>query len=454
MPNLDLGSFHDYDVRGIYGTEINEEFFYHLGKSFALYFKQAPIGVGHDTRASSPSLTKNFIEGMTDYGVDVVDLGNISTEMHNYSSSNHPFYANVMITASHNPPEYNGVKSALHGVIPLHGGFGLPEVKAFMNQEIPKPEKKGTVTKKDMFDEWIQHVLNSVDRSRMKQGMKVVIDAGNGMGGPAWNKIKDMLPVEIIPMFLDPDGTFPNHMPDPSKDANLQMLIAKVKETGAALGIALDGDADRAVFVDELGNKLSGTIVTAMFAEYFLHQKKGAILYDATVGRVVKEVVEKNGGRAVRCRVGHSFIKTQMKEEDAIFAGEESGHFYFSMNGNAESSLVAGLLMIEIISEKGKPLSEIRKEYDIYPRSGETNFKVPDSQAMIAKLTEIYEPKADSVDQLDGYTFWFKDWWFVVRLSKTEPLLRLFMEADTKERLYTHMQEVISTLESNGAVRK
>jgi phosphomannomutase len=454
MPNLDLGSFHDYDVRGIYGTEINEEFFYNLGKSFALYFKKGPVGVGHDTRASSPSLTKSFIEGMTDYGVNVIDLGNISTEMHNYSCSTHPFVANVMITASHNPPEYNGVKSALHGVIPLHSGFGLPEVKAFMNQELPKAETKGTVTKKDIFDEWIQHVLNSVDHSKMKQGMKVVVDAGNGMGGPAWNKIKDMLPVEIIPMYLDPDGTFPNHMPDPSKDANLQDLIAKVKETGAALGIALDGDADRAVFVDELGNKLSGTIVASMFAEYFLHQQKGAILYDATVGRIVKDVVEKNGGRAVRCRVGHSFIKTQMKEENAIFAGEESGHFYFAKNGNAESSLMAGLLMIEIISEKGKPLSEIRKEYDMYPRSGETNFKVPDAQAIIDKLTEIYEPQAESVDQLDGYTFWFKDWWYIVRLSKTEPLMRLFMEADTKELLDEHMKDVVKVLESNGAVRK
>lgn len=454
MPNLNLSSFHDYDVRGIYPTDINEDFFYHLGKSFALYFKQGPIGVGRDTRPHSPSLTKAFINGMTDYGIDVVDLGTISTEMHNYSLGNHDFYANVMITASHNPPEYNGVKSALHGVIPLHSGFGLPEVKAFMNQDIPKAEKKGTVTTKDFFDEWMQHVMNSIDMSGMKKGMKVVVDAGNGMAGPAWDAIRTKLPVEIIPLYLNPDGSFPHHVPDPSKDANIQDLIAKVKETGAELGIALDGDADRAVFVDEKGNRVPGTVATAMFAEHFLQHEKGAILYDATVGRVVKEVVEKNGGRAVRTRVGHSFIKTIMKEEQAIFAGEESGHFYFKKNSNAESSLMAGLLMIEILSEKGKPLSQLISEFDKYPRSGETNFKVPDGQNMIAKLRETFEPQTESIDEIDGVTFWFTDSWFIVRLSKTEPLMRLFMEADTKEILDAKMKEVVDIITANGGVRK
>lgn len=454
MLQLDLSSFHDYDVRGIYPSAIDETFFYHLGKSFALYFKTGPVGVGHDTRASSPSLAKSFIEGMTDYGVDVVDLGNISTEMHNYSSGKHEFVANVMITASHNPPEYNGVKSALHGVIPLHGGFGLPEVKAFMNQDLPKAEKKGTVTKRDIFEEWINHVMSIVRLDQMKKGMKVVVDAGNGMGGPAWARMKEIVPVEIIPLYLEPDGTFPNHVADPSKDANLQDLIAKVKETGAELGIALDGDADRAVFVDDQGVKLSGTIGTAMFAEHFLHTQKGTILFDAVVGRIVKKTIEENGGTPVRTRVGHSFIKTHMKEQKAIFAGEESGHYYFSANFNAESSLMAGLLMIQILSEKGKRLSELRAEYDIYARSGETNFLVPDGNAMIALLKKEYETKAESTDQLDGYTFWFKDWWFVIRLSKTEPLLRLFMEADTPELLQTHMNEVVGILEQNGAKRK
>ncbi len=454
MPNFNLSSFHDYDIRGIYPTEINEDFFYHLGKSYALYFKKGPIGVGHDTRPHSPALFKAFVEGMTDYGVDVVDLGNISTEMHNYSNGKHDFYANIMITASHNPTEYNGVKSALHGVIPLHGGFGLPEVKAAMNQDIPKPDKKGTVTKMDIFDEWIQHVISHIDTSTMKKGMKVVVDAGNGMGGPAWDKIRTMLPVEIIPMFLDPDGSFPNHMPDPSKDVNLAALSAKVKETGAEVGIALDGDADRAVFVDNNGVRMAGTIVTAMFAEHFLKSQKGNILYDATEGKIIKDVVEKNGGNAIRTRVGHSFIKVVMKEQNAIFAGEESGHYYFSMNFNAESSLMAGLLMIDIISEKGKPLSEIRKEYDVYARSGETNFKVPNGQEMLEKLKADFTAKADSTDEIDGFTFWFKDWWFIVRLSKTEPLLRLFMEADTKELLDRHMEEVVTVLEANGAVRK
>jgi phosphomannomutase len=454
MPNFNLSSFHDYDIRGIYPTDINEDFFYHLGKSYALYFKNGPIGVGHDTRAHSPSLTKSFIDGMTDYGLDVVDLGNISTEMHNFSNGKHNFYANIMITASHNPSEYNGVKSALHGVIPIHGEFGLPEIKEFMNQDIPKAEKKGIVSKMDIFQEWLDHVKSKFDISKMKPGMKVVVDAGNGMGGPAWDAIRSSLPVEIIPMYLDPDGSFPNHQPDPSKDKNLEHLIAKIKESGAELGIALDGDADRAVFVDDKGNKVAGTIATSLFAEHFLQHTKGTILYDATEGKIIKDVVEKNGGTAIRTRVGHSFIKTVMKEKQAIFAGEESGHYYFSDNFNAESSLMAGLLMISIISEKGKPLSDLRKEYDIYARSGETNFKVPDGKQMIEKLKETYASQATSTDELDGFTFWFENWWFIVRLSKTEPLLRLFMEADTKELLDGKMKQVVGVLENNGAIPK
>lgn len=454
MPNLQLGSFHDYDVRGIYPTAINEEFFYHLGKSYALYFQKGPIGVGHDTRESSPSLTKAFIEGMTDYGVDVVDLGNISTEMHNYSLGAHDFVANIMITASHNPPEYNGVKSALHGVIPLHSGYGLPEVKAYMNQDLPKADTKGSVTKKDFFEEWIAYVLTQFDTESLNEDMRVVVDAGNGMGGPAWDHIKNILPVEIIPLYLDPDGTFPNHVADPSKDANLEDASKKIRSTGANFGIAIDGDADRAVFIDNHGNRVSGSITTALFAEYFLKDKKGSILFDATVGKIVPETVEKSGGTPIRTRVGHSFIKMVMREQKAIFAGEESGHYYFPQNFNAESALMAGLLMMKIVSEKKMQLSEIVAEYDNYARSGETNFKVPDGAKMIAGMKEAYESQATSIDEIDGVTFWFQSWWFIVRLSKTEPLMRVFMEADTKELLDEKMKEITDFIISHGGAKK
>jgi phosphomannomutase len=454
MPNLNLSSFHDYDVRGIYPTDIDETFFYHLGKSYALYIKNGPVYVGHDTRAHSPALFNSFVEGMTDYGVDVVDLGNISTEMHNFACGTYPSTMNVMITASHNPPEYNGVKSALHGTVPLHGGFGLPEVKAFMNQDLPKAEKKGTVTKKDIFADWIAHIKQSVEIDAMNKDLRVVVDAGNGMGGPAWNAMRDIVPFEIIPLFLEPDGSFPNHVPDPSKAENLQQLVDKVKETGADLGIAIDGDADRAVFVDETGTIVPGTVAVALLAEHFLHKSKGAILYDATCGRVVPETVEKNGGRPVRTRVGHSFIKTIFKQEEGIFAGENSGHFYFKENSGAESSLMAGLILVEILSGKHMKMSEIRAKYDIYPRSGETNFKVPDSSVIIHELKETYSPKAMTVDEVDGYSFWFKDWWFNVRLSKTEPLMRINVEADTRELLDTHFGDIVSILEKHGAERK
>jgi phosphomannomutase len=454
MTNLDLHPFHDYDVRGIYPSEINEDFFYALGKSIALYMKKGPIYVGHDTRLSSPSLTTKLIEGITDYGLDVVDLGNISTEMHNYACSHSDSYANVMVTASHNPPQYNGVKTALHGPIPLHSGYGLPEIKEFMNQDLPKAEHKGTVTKKDIFNEWVEHILKAFDLSKLKK-LKIVVDAGNGMGGPVWQALLHKLPVEIIPMYLEPDGTFPHHVADPSKHENLQELIDRVKAEKADFGLATDGDADRAVFIDEHGEVVPGTVMTAVYCEYFLQKNHGGTcLYDATCGRIVPETIQRNGGTGVRTRVGHSFIKTEFKKVNGIFAGENSGHFYFEANGGSESSAMAAVLLMEIMSEKNKKLSEIRKEFDIYPRSGEVNFKTDKSKEIITDLLNHYKQEADSVDELDGTSVWFKDWWFNIRLSKTEPLMRLNVEANTKDLLDTHFTDIVAVIEKHGGVRK
>jgi len=453
MLNINTSAFHDYDIRGVYPSDVNEEFYYHLGKALATYVKTGPIAAGHDTRLSSPSCFAKLVEGITDYGLDVVDLGMISTEMHNFASGKYGFPANIVVSASHNPPKYNGAKFLVKGVRALHGEFGLPEIKALVNEELPKAAKKGTVTKKDIFNDWIEHALSFVDYKNFKK-LKVVVDAGNGMGGPSWQEMIKRLNSEIVPLYLDPDGNFPNHIADPIKDENTETLRQTVKDTKANLGIALDGDADRIFFVDETGRKISGTLTTAIITDHLMKKQKGVYMYNAICGRIVKEIIEQAGNKPMRTRVGHSFIKSQMQQYKGIFCGEHSGHFFYGANYGAESSLITGLLMIEILSQTGKKLSELADKFDKYVTSGEINFKVPDTHEMQKKIETRFAVGAESVDELDGVTAWFKDYWFNVRASKTEPLLRLNVEAKDTATLNKVKDEVIGFLLENGAVRK
>ncbi len=453
MPQLNLSSFHDYDIRGVYQEEIDENFYYHLGKAVALYIGEGPIAVGHDARTSSPTLTASLIEGITDYGVDVVSLGQISTEMHNFACGKYGFAANIAVTASHNPGKYNGAKIAKRGVIPLHSGFGLPEIKKLIVQDLPKSRVKGAVTTQDIFKAWIEHCLTFIKKDTLKP-FKVIVDGGNGMGGPSWMAMQNELPCEIVPMYLDPDGTFPNHEANPLKDENTHELQERIKKEGADLGIALDGDADRIFFIDETGTKLSGTVTTAILASHFLKHEKGYILYNAICGRIVKETTLALGGTPLRTRVGHSFIKEAMKKYDGIVAGEHSGHFYFRDCFYAESTLIAGLLMMQFMSDENVTLSSIRKQFDIYPESGEINFVVKNRDMAAQNIREKYQKEAAEFDELDGYSFWYPDWWFNVRLSKTEPLLRLNIEADNESILEEKVKILSADLESMGALRK
>lgn len=440
-----LQSFHDYDVRGIYPDELDEEFYYHIGKAFALYLGKGTIGVGRDARISSPSLAKSLIQGITDFGVDVVDFGQISTEIHYYISGIYGYDANVIVSASHNPGEYNGLKAVVKGVIPLHGGYGFPEIQAFLMKEVEPVSEKGGVKTQGVVQKFVEYILDKVDLEGTED-MKVVVDCGNGMGGPVWQEIIGKVPFEISPLYFEPDGRFPNHLADPIKDENVQDLIAAVREQGADIGIAVDGDADRVFFVDENGTKFSGTVTTAIFADYLLCRgKSGSYFYNANIGRIVPETVEKYGSTAIRTKVGHSGIKQLMREHNGIFAGEHSGHFYFDDNFNAESSLYEGLLMMQILAESGKKASEIRQSFDVYPQSGEKNFKVQDTEEVLVALRKAFQPQAVSVDELDGLSFWFKDWWFIVRRSKTEPLLRLNVEADN-EGLLEERVEVVDSI--------
>jgi len=450
-----LSSFHDYDIRGIVGSELDEEFYYLLGAACAAHFKTGPIGVGHDMRTSSPSLSNALIQGIVDHGVSVVDLGLISTEIHYYAAGTYQYPANIIVSASHNPPQYNGAKIVQKGVVPLHGNFGLDKLKELMEKNtFVKAQVKGEIQKKDIFNEWIEHALTFVDKSALKK-LKVVVDAGNGMGGPSWKAMIEKLPeIEIIPLYLEPDGTFPHHLADPLKIENTLDLKKAIVEHKADLGIALDGDADRIFFMDERAEMISGTVTTAILAELFLKKKKGTILYNAICGRVVKETIEKLGGTAVRTRVGHSFIKETMKETDALFGGEHSGHFYIGNNFNAESSLITGLIMIEMLSRKGISASALAQSFDIYPQSGEINFLAENKDEITKKIEEAAIADGAKVDHLDGLSVWHDSYWYNVRASKTEKLLRLNIEADTVDMLNEKKEHLINSLVALGATQK
>lgn len=448
---INTAVFRDYDIRGVYPTEINEDIYYVIGRSLADYLKVEKIAVGFDGRLSSPSLFKAFTEGITESGTDVVDLGLISTEMHYFASGFYHFPANAIISASHNPGEYNGLKIVKAGVIPLHGGYGLPDIKELsLQQKFHAANRKGMITRKNIMDEWIRHVMTFVDMEKLKP-LKVVVDAGNGMGGISWEKLIGKLPIKIIPMYFEPDGNFPHHLADPLKAENLKDLQAAIKRYHADIGIALDGDADRMFVVDESGNSVSGTVTTAILARALLETYgPSPVLYNAVCGRIVPETIKNSAGEPHRVRVGHSYIKEKMKKLNALFAGEHSGHFYFRDNYYAESSIIAGLIFIQYLSSQDKPLSGVVKQYDIYPTSGEISFKVRDANAVTERIEKKYRD-ALSMDHLDGLSVWYKDWWFNLRASKTEPLLRLNIEADNKPVLENRMQPLVALLhdESN-----
>ncbi len=434
--------FRDYDIRGIYPTEVNERSYYIIARALAQYLKVSEIALGYDCRTSSNKLHEAFVNGLVDSGVNVVDLGLISTEIHNFASGKYKFSANVIVSASHNPPEYNGLKILTAGVAAIHGGRGLPQIKELvLIQKFPAAKIKGTVRSLSIIMEWIDHALTFIDRDNLRK-LKIVVDAGNGMGGISWLEISKKLPIDIIPLYFEPDGRFPNHLPDPLNHNNLRDLISKIKEEKADLGLAIDGDADRLFVLDEEGRAISGTITSAIISDYLL-QKFGAstILYNAVCGKIVGETINKQGGKPIRVRVGHSFIKEAMKKNDALFAGEHSGHFYFKENYYADSSLIAGLIIIQLLSENNKPFSQIVAEFDKYFSSGEINFKTK-NVSKVLKESEEHFSDAVSIDHLDGLSVWYNDWWFNMRASKTEPLLRLNLEADTKELLRDKIKEV------------
>jgi phosphomannomutase len=446
---LDPKIFSAYDIRGVYGQTLTDEGAYFIGRAAAQYLNVPEIAVGRDMRLSSPQLAAALIHGITDQGVNVVDLGLTTTDGLYFAVGKFNYPAGVMITASHNPGKYNGVKFCRAQASPVSLDTGLADIRDIaVSGNFIDPQRKGEVTQRDITDDYVQHALTFIDVSKIKP-LKVVVDAGNGMAGMMMPHVFKHLPCELIPLYFELDGSFPNHPASPIEPQNMVDVQKKVRETGADLGAAFDGDADRMFPVDERGNVVDGSQVTEVVSNSLLHKYPGStILYNLIVSKSVPALIAELGGNPVRTRVGHSFIKAEMRKLNAIFGGEHSGHFYFRDNWFADSGLIALLIMIELISVEGKPLSEILKPLDRGVRSGEINTTVQDTSSKLKALEEHFGKGAQLVDHLDGLTIDFGDWWFNVRPSNTEPLLRLNVEANNQALMEQKRDELVAFIRS------
>jgi phosphomannomutase len=442
---VDPEIFHAYDIRGIYGDTLTDEVAYRIGRAAAQYLQVPEIAVARDMRLSSPQLAAALLRGITDQGVNAIDLGMTTTDGLYFAVGKCNFSAGVMITASHNPGKYNGMKFCRAQAFPISLESGLGDIRDLaVSGMFTEPSTQGQVIKRDITDDYVKHALSFIDVSRIRP-LKVVIDAGNGMAGMIMPKVFQHLPCELVPLYFELDGNFPNHPASPIEPENMVDVQKKVREVGANLGAAFDGDADRMFPVDEHGNLVDGSMVIAAVSNSLLHKSPGStILYNLIVSKSVPELINKSGGKAVRTRVGHSYIKAEMRQYNAIFGGEHSGHFYFRDNWFADSGLIALLIMLELVSVENKPLSELLKPLDHGIRSGEINSKVTDVQSKLHALEEHFGKEAQSVDHLDGITLDFGDWWFNVRPSNTEPLLRLNLEANSRELMEQKRDEVLA----------
>jgi phosphomannomutase len=439
--------FGAYDVRGIYPETLDEDTAYRIGRAFVQYLGVQAVAVGRDMRVSSPALAGAVIRGITDQGADAIDLGMTTTDELYFAVGKFGYPAGAMVTASHNPKQYNGLKMCREDAIAISsetGGNAIRDLALAGNP--PEPTRKGQVIQRDVADDYVRHALSFIEVAKVLP-LKIAVDAGNGMAGMIMPRVFAQLPCELIPLYFELDGTFPNHPASPIEPENTAVLRALVPEQHCDMGVAFDGDADRMFLVDEQGKLLGGDMVTALVAQSLLRKHPGAtILYNLISSRSVPELIERDGGRAVRTRVGHSFIKAQMRQENAIFGGEHSGHFYFRDNWYADSGLIAFLVVLELISESGKTVSELVRAVDHRYRSGEINTEVADQQGRMRAIEAHYVAEGGQVDFLDGITVSFPTWWFNVRPSNTEPLLRLNLEADTADEMAKRRDEVLQLI--------
>jgi phosphomannomutase len=445
MPTLFDTIFKAYDIRGTTPDQLDADGARAIGAAFA-HFAAGHVGgakqvlVARDMRTSGVELAAAFMAGVQSQGIEVVELGLASTDLL-YFASGKLDSPGAMFTASHNPAQYNGLKLCLPGAKPIGEDTGLREIKELAAAGLPPTDgPAGGAHKLDMLHDFGVHVRSFVDPLTLRP-LKVVADTANGMGGLVVPAVFEGLPFDLELLFGDLDGTFPNHPADPIQPENLRSLQARVLEVGADVGLAFDGDADRVFLVDDLGQPLSGSATTAIVAASVLEKHPGAtILYNCICSKAVPEVIRERGGTPVRTRVGHSFIKAVMADTGAAFGGEHSAHYYFRDNYRADSGSIAALIVLEALSKAGVPLSELRKPYDRYAASGEINFEVPDPKAVVERVATLYP--ADAQDRLDGLTVDLGDWWFNLRPSNTEPLLRLNLEAADRASCDARVDEV------------
>ena len=435
--------FKAYDIRGTVPDQFDSFMARSIGAAFARFAQSnegaTRILVARDMRVSGIELSAAFAQGARDQGVDIVDLGLASTDLM-YFASGKLGAAGAMFTASHNPAQYNGIKMCLAGAKPIGEDSGLREIKALAEQTLPRVAEPGSISSLDLLADFATHVRSFIEQSNLRP-LKIVADTANGMGGLVVPEVFAALPFEIEILFPELDGSFPNHPADPIQPENQRALMARVLETGADIGLAFDGDADRVFLVDERAQGVSGSLTTALVASRMLERDPGStIIYNLICSKAVPEVIAENGGTAVRSRVGHSFIKQLMAQTGAAFAGEHSGHYYFRDNYRADSGLITSMVVLAAMCATGKKLSELVAPLDRYSASGEINTKVSDAHAVIERVAGAYA--AHPQDRLDGLTVDCGDWWFNLRPSNTEPLLRLNLEAATPVACDTHVAEV------------
>jgi phosphomannomutase len=446
---LDPKVFKAYDIRGIYPDELDEAGAHAIGRAYVEEFEPQRIAVGRDMRLSSPAMASALMRGAAEAGADVLDLGMVGTEMVYFAVGEVGLDGGVAVTASHNPKEYTGMKIVRRGALPVGGDSGLPDIRTrAMSGDSHQTGPKGTIARYDIWPAYVDRVLSFVDVSAISP-LRVVIDAANGMAGVMLPPVLERLPIDAVRCYFEPDGSFPNHEPNPLLPENREFIVRKTLDERADLGVAFDGDADRCFFVDDTGEFVPGDFVTALLAESVLEKEPGAkIIYDVRASWAVPETIRRAGGVPLVNRVGHAFIKLRMREEGAAFGGEVSGHYYFRDFSQADSGVVPFLLMLELISRRGAKLSEILAPFrERYFITGELNTPVSDVALKLQELKERFGSEG-TVSHLDGVSVEAEDWHMNVRPSNTEPLLRLNLEARTPELMERKRDDVLAVIRS------
>ncbi len=450
---MDESIFKAYDIRGRYPDALNEDVARKIGRAYVSFLglSGSRVVVGRDMRLSGEPLEDAFVRGVTEAGADVLDIGLVSTDALYFAVGHLEEPGGAMITASHNPKDYNGLKLCREDAIALSGDEGISQIRDLITSDkLPESgEHAGSVEEGDITEDYAEHCLNFIDTEGLRP-LKIVVDAGNGMAGKMLPPIFEKLPFEYVPMYFELDGSFPNHPPNPIEPQNMEDLQERVVAEGADFGVAFDGDADRCFVVTEKGETIAGDILATLVAKNVLEKEPGAaIVYSAVCSKALPELVRREGGRPIRTKAGHSIIKPQMRKHDAAFGGEHSGHFYFRDNYFADSGIIAMLTVAELVGRQEDPLSELLAPIDPYLRSGEINSEVEDQDEVLKRVEEHYAERDDpEIDHLDGLTVDYGDWWFNLRPSNTEPLLRLNVEASGRETMEKKRDELLELIRS------